>query len=70
MKRILLVAALLAAACHGRPPTTGDIIVQFGPFPVNNLKDLSTRLAQLPDSGRVRIAVIRDKQLGVGILHF
>jgi hypothetical protein len=27
MKRALLLAAFLAAACHGRTPPTGDIIV-------------------------------------------
>ncbi|HEX4053435.1 MAG TPA: trypsin-like peptidase domain-containing protein [Tepidisphaeraceae bacterium] len=47
----------------------GDIIVQLGRFRVSTLDDLSALLSQLPKTGRVRIAVIRNDQLAQGYLE-
>jgi serine protease Do len=48
----------------------GDILVQLGRYHVSTLDDLAALLNRLPDSGQVRIAVIRDDQLAVGALDF
>ncbi len=48
----------------------GDIVVQLGRFRISTLDDLAALLGRLPDSGKVRIGVIRDDQLGFGVLDF
>jgi serine protease Do len=48
----------------------GDIIVQLGRFRVTTLDDLSALLNRLPETGDVRIGVIRDDELGFGTLEF
>jgi serine protease Do len=48
----------------------GDILVQLGRYRVSTLDDFSVFLNRLPDSGQVRIVVIRDDQFAVGALDF
>ena len=48
----------------------GDVIVQLGRYRVANLTDLAAGLHRLPESGRVRIGVIRGEQVGYGVLEF
>jgi serine protease Do len=48
----------------------GDIIVQLGRFRVTTLDDLSVLLNRLPETGDVRVGVIRDDELGFGTLEF
>ncbi len=62
------VARKSVAAKAGVQP--GDVIFQLGPYPVSNLDDLATLVQHLPKSGRVRIGVIRDNQVGYGVLIF
>ena len=56
------------AAKAGLAP--GDVVISLGPYPVRSLVDLATLLPQLPESGRVRIGVVRGEQMGVGLLEF
>jgi S1-C subfamily serine protease len=46
----------------------GDILVQIGHFRVSTLDDLAALLDRLPQTGRVRIEVIRNDQLAAGYL--
>ncbi|MGD0389539.1 MAG: trypsin-like peptidase domain-containing protein [Tepidisphaeraceae bacterium] len=46
----------------------GDILVQLGNFRISTLDDLAAVLNRLPQSVRLRIAVIRDDQLASGVL--
>ena len=46
----------------------GDVIVQLGRYRVETLDDFGALLGRLPTSGRVPIGVVRDGQLGVGVL--
>ncbi len=48
----------------------GDVIVQLGRYRVANLNDFATLLHRLPQSGRVRIGVVRGDQMGFGVLEF
>ena len=48
----------------------GDIVVSFGRYRVATLNDLGAILHRLPDSGKVRIGVLRGDQAGVGVLEF
>ncbi|HET6246528.1 MAG TPA: trypsin-like peptidase domain-containing protein [Tepidisphaeraceae bacterium] len=48
----------------------GDIIISFGRYRVATLNDLSVVLHRLPESGQVRIGVLRGDQVGAGILEF
>jgi serine protease Do len=48
----------------------GDVIVQLGRYRVSTLSDLAAGLHRLPDSGKVRIGVIRGEQVGYGVLEF
>ena len=47
----------------------GDIIFQLGHYRVATLDDFAALLQRLPDTGRVRIGVIRGEQMGFGILQ-
>ncbi|MGA3065894.1 MAG: trypsin-like peptidase domain-containing protein [Tepidisphaeraceae bacterium] len=48
----------------------GDILVQIGRFRISTLDDFAALLDRLPTTGEVRIGVIRDDQLDVGLLEF
>jgi serine protease Do len=48
----------------------GDVIVQLGRYRMSTLGDLAAGLHRLPESGRVRIGVIRGEQVGYGVLEF
>ncbi len=48
----------------------GDVIVQLGRYRVNNLKDFGTLIRRLPESGKVRIGVVRGDTLGYTFLEF
>jgi serine protease Do len=48
----------------------GDILIQLGRYRFTTLDDFSTLLGHLPDSGQVRVVVIRDDQIAVGALDF
>jgi membrane-associated protease RseP (regulator of RpoE activity) len=48
----------------------GDVIVQLGRYRMSTLDDLATGLHRLPDTGRVRVGVIRGDQVGYGVLEF
>jgi serine protease Do len=60
------VARGSAAARAGIEP--GDVIVQLGRYRVETLDDFAALLDRLPSSGRVRVGVVREGQLGVGVL--
>lgn len=55
------------AARAGLQP--GDVIVQLGRYRVSSLDDFSALLQHLPDRGRVRVGVVRGKEVGFGILE-
>ncbi len=57
----------IAAKAGIRP---GDVIVQLGRYRVLSLEDFSTLLHHLPQSGQVRIGVMRGEQFGWGTLDF
>ena len=48
----------------------GDIVVSLGRYRVNTLDDLGALMHRLPESGQVRIGVLRGDQMGVGVLEF
>jgi serine protease Do len=47
----------------------GDIIVSLGRYRISTLNDLSALLHRLPESGKVRIGVLRGDQVGMGTLE-
>jgi membrane-associated protease RseP (regulator of RpoE activity) len=47
----------------------GDVIVQLGRYRVSSLSDFSALLHRLPETGRVRIGIIRGEQSGFGMLE-
>lgn len=47
----------------------GDIIVRLGRYQVRTLDDFAALLQMLPETGRVRVAVIRGDRMGEGILQ-
>jgi serine protease Do len=49
---------------------TGDVIVQMGRYRVTSLADFSALLQHMPESGRVRMGVIRGDKLGFAIVDF
>ena len=65
---ITMVERKSIAANAGLEP--GDIIVRFGGRPIRSLEDFGALIHPLPDSGRIRIDVVRGNQLGHGILAF
>jgi serine protease Do len=48
----------------------GDIVVQLGRYRVRSLEDLAGLMEHLPESGRVRVGVIRGDQVAAGFLEF
>jgi serine protease Do len=48
----------------------GDVIVQLGRYRVSTLNDFSALLARLPDSGRARVFVLREGQVGYTLLEW
>lgn len=56
------------AAKAGLQP--GDIIFQLGRYRVATLTDFAALLDHLPESGKVRVGVIRGEQVGYGMLEF
>jgi serine protease Do len=46
----------------------GDVIVQLGRYRIQSLDDFGALLHRLPKSGEVRIGVVRDEQMGFGLL--
>ena len=48
----------------------GDVIVQLGPYRIRTLHDLGLLLPRLPATGRVRVLVVRNGKLGMGVLTF
>jgi len=48
----------------------GDIIVQLGRYRIATLDDFSAILARLPDSGRARLFVLREGQVGYTTLEW
>jgi len=65
---ILAVAKDSIADNAGLKPA--DILVQMGRFRISSLADFSSLLNRLPQSGRVRIGVIRDDQFATGAFDF
>jgi S1-C subfamily serine protease len=61
------VARNSTAARAGLAP--GDVIISLGRYQVRNLKDFATLMQMLPQSGRVRVGVIRGNQVGYGIIE-
>ncbi len=55
-----------SAAKAGLKP--GDIIVLLGRSPVRSLEDLAALLQQLPETGSIRVGIVRGNQVGVGAL--
>ena len=47
----------------------GDVIISLGRYQVRNLKDFAALMQMLPESGRVRVGVIRGNQVGYGIIE-
>jgi hypothetical protein len=45
------------------------VIVQLGRYPVQNLARFAALLQHLPDTGRVRVGVVRGDQVGYAILQ-
>jgi PDZ domain-containing secreted protein len=48
----------------------GDVLTQLENFPVKTLDDLSALLNRLPTEGRVRVGIMRQDQMGFGVLDF
>ncbi|MGH7175749.1 MAG: S1C family serine protease, partial [Tepidisphaeraceae bacterium] len=48
----------------------GDILISLGRYRIGSLKDFSALLEHLPKTGRVRVGVVRDGQIGYGMLQF
>jgi serine protease Do len=46
----------------------GDVIVQLDRFRITSLNDLSALIPRLPQSGRVRIGIVRGNQMGFGLM--
>jgi serine protease Do len=63
---VTAVARDTIAARAGVQP--GDVLFQLGQYRVSRLEDLSVLLGHLPRSGRIRIGVVRDEQVGFGVL--
>ena len=66
----LLVTQILrngAAEKAGLQP--GDVIIQVGRYPVPDLQRFAALMQHLPDSGRVRIGVVRADQVGYAMLQ-
>ncbi len=61
------VAAKSVGARAGVEP--GDVIIALGRYPVVTLKQFSTLMQALPESGRVRIGISRKGQRGWGMLQ-
>jgi serine protease Do len=61
------VARDSTAARAGLAP--GDVIISLGRYQVRNLKDFAALMQMLPESGRVRVGVIRGNQIGYGIIE-
>jgi serine protease Do len=57
-----------AAARAGLRP--GDVIVQLGRYRIATLDDFSAILSRLPESGRARLFVLRDGQVGYTTLEW
>jgi serine protease Do len=55
------------AARAGLQP--GDVIVQLGRYPVQDLERFAQLLQHLPDKGRVRVGVVRGDQVGYAMLQ-
>jgi S1-C subfamily serine protease len=67
----LLVDAVQTDGLAGKAGVQpGDILVQLGMYRISTLDDLAALLSRLPNSGQVRIGVIRDDQLAFGALDF
>ena len=49
---------------------SGDVIVQLGRFRISTLDDFSALLARLPETGRARLFVLRDGQVGYTLLEW
>ncbi len=65
----LLVDAVTSDSPAGRAGLRqGDIVVALGRFPVSTLDQLAGLMNHMPDSGRIRIGVIRDNELQFGTL--
>lgn len=48
----------------------GDIIVQLGRYRIRTLADFAALVPHFPQSGHVRIGVVRGNEVGFGILNF
>jgi serine protease Do len=48
----------------------GDIIVQLGRYRIRTLDDFAALVPHLPDSGQVRVGVVRGNEEGFGVLSF
>jgi hypothetical protein len=57
-----------AAASAGLRP--GDVIVQVGRYRVSTLDDFAALVGRLPESGRARLYVIRDGEIGQTLLEW
>jgi len=55
------------AARAGLQP--GDVIVQLGRYPVQDLERFAQLLQHLPDKGRVRVGVVRGDRVGYAMLQ-
>jgi serine protease Do len=67
----LLVTEVVRGSVAGKAGVeAGDILVQLGRYRVRSLDDLSGLMEHLPQSGRVRVGVIRGDQMASGFLEF
>jgi serine protease Do len=58
------------SACGRAGVKAGDILIQLAHYRISDLDDLSVILQNLPPTGRVGIAVIREDRLATGFLIF
>jgi S1-C subfamily serine protease len=49
---------------------TGDVIIQLGRYRVATLTDFATLLQHLPETGRVRLGIIRGDKVGYAVMEF
>jgi serine protease Do len=68
-KGVLVTEVLRGSVAARAGLRPGDIVARLGPYGVATLDDFAVLLQHLPDSGRVRVAIIRDNQVGYGMLE-
>jgi serine protease Do len=66
---LLITQTLRGAPADKAGLQAGDVIVQLGRYPVPNLDRFSALMQHLPTTGRVRVGVVREGQVGYAILQ-